>query len=355
MSYKATKQQVYNRRIAPDDFLDQLVAWGQQAPDEIFAPNSASDIYSSVYNTLGPWQGDQHRRAVMLEVLRVLAGFESSWHWNAGKDPGNHSDDPMTFETGAWQVSANSMNWGQELKNLVQAHLHTFNVQAFQDGMKSDHPLAIEYIARLLRRTTQANGPVERHEIDPWLRTNAVEEFRSLLQPDRAGTGADGQPVEAFAGATVPSTNATDKSRIPSLLELADNATTLDSAQQRAAQKLRAYDGEVYPQDGCAITLSTLLQDAEIGVPDIYQAITLGRHLRDKRKWQVIPVGQQQVGDVGSTCGDVPKHGNDHIYLVLQKLNADEMLIADNQKPVPHFRFASGQGRTPTMFFLRAT
>src|SRR5260370_31353923 len=78
MNFIATKQHVLNRGIAPDDFLEELVTWGKRSPDEIFAPNQFSDIYSSVINTLGPWEGIPHRRAVMLEVLRVLAGFESS-------------------------------------------------------------------------------------------------------------------------------------------------------------------------------------------------------------------------------------------------------------------------------------
>ena len=47
--------------------------------------------------------------------------------------------------------------------------------------MKSDHPLAMEYIARLLRHTIDANGPVKRHEIDQWLRRDAVAEFETLL------------------------------------------------------------------------------------------------------------------------------------------------------------------------------
>jgi hypothetical protein len=68
----------------------------------------------------------------------------------------------------------------------------------------------------------------------------------------------------------------------------------------------------------------------------------------------VISIGDQQPGDVGSTCGDTPNHGYDHIYLVLKDVNSDEMVIADNQAPQPHFRFASGQGNTPTTFFLRA-
>jgi len=46
----------------------------------------------------------------------------------------------------------------------------------FQQAMKQDHKLAMEYIARLLRRTVNHNGPVKRHEIDQWLRRDAVAE-----------------------------------------------------------------------------------------------------------------------------------------------------------------------------------
>jgi hypothetical protein len=40
-----------------------------------------------------------------------------------------------------------------------------------------------EYIAHLLRRTVRHNGPVKRHEIDAWLRRDAVDEFLELLYP----------------------------------------------------------------------------------------------------------------------------------------------------------------------------
>ena len=182
MTYTATKQHVSNRGVPPDFFLDELVAWGKRSPDEIFAPNPFSDIYSSVFNTLGPWEGIPHRRAVMLEVLRVLAGFESSWNFNEGPDTTNPTSiTPDTMEAGAWQVSANAMNFGQELKDLVLAKVGTLDGNAFQRAMKQDHPLATEFIARLLRRTTHHNGPVLRHEIDSWLRRNAVAEFQALM------------------------------------------------------------------------------------------------------------------------------------------------------------------------------
>jgi hypothetical protein len=182
MKFIATKQHVSNRGVAPDDFLEQIIIWGRSSPDEIFIPNSESDIYSSIKNTLGPWVNINHRRAVMLEVMRVLAGFESSWNWNAGRDIKNPTSvTPETTEAGAWQVSANSMNFGIELKNLVLREVGTLNGSDFQKSMKSNHPFAMEYISRLLRRTTHHHGPVSRHEIDPWLRRDAVQEFESFL------------------------------------------------------------------------------------------------------------------------------------------------------------------------------
>lgn len=146
-----------------------------------------------------------------------------------------------------------------------------------------------------------------------------------------------------------------DASNIPALIALASNSTNLQNAQHAAARKILAFDGEVYPSDGCAITQSCLLQAAGIAVTDTYLALAFGTMLQ-QRGWKVIPVGQQQAGDIGSTCKAQPDHGNDHVYLVLKPINTDEMVIADNQASAPHFRYASGKGgKTPTTHFLRAT
>jgi hypothetical protein len=182
MAFHATKQKVSNQGVPPDDFLEQLVDWGEKAPDEIFVQNNNVDIYSNVVSILGPWEDLLHRRAAMLEVMRVLAGFESSWDWNADVDTTNPaSNTPETMEAGAFQVSADSMNFGQELKDLVRAKVGSLDATAFRKAMKEDHPLAMEYIARLLRRTVNHNGPVKHHEIDEWLRKDAVAEFRALV------------------------------------------------------------------------------------------------------------------------------------------------------------------------------
>ena len=182
MNYHAAKQHVLNRGVAPDSFLDELVEWGRNASDELFAPNSVSDVYSSVFNSLGPWQGMGHRRAVMVEVMRVLAGFESSWDWTEGVDKSSkQKKNANNTEAGAWQVSADSMAFGEDLRQLVSNKVGTLDGLAFQTAMIKDHLLAMEYIARLLRHTTAANGPVSRHEIDPWLRKDAVAEFQRLI------------------------------------------------------------------------------------------------------------------------------------------------------------------------------
>lgn len=146
----------------------------------------------------------------------------------------------------------------------------------------------------------------------------------------------------------------TDRDHIAALLKLAGDASTLQTAEHAAAAKLLHMDGEHYPSDGCAITQSCLLQAAGIEIPDTYLAIAFGEML-EKRGWARIPVGEQQAGDIGSTCKAKPDHGNDHVYLVLRPINADEMVVADNQAHVPHMRYASGKGgKTPTTHFLRA-
>jgi len=77
-TFVACKQRVHNRGTPPEAFLNQLIDWGAGAPDEIFVCNEITDIYSFVKPELGAWANDRERRAAMLEVLRVLSGFESS-------------------------------------------------------------------------------------------------------------------------------------------------------------------------------------------------------------------------------------------------------------------------------------
>ncbi len=183
MTFKATKAHVLNRGVPPDSFLEQIVEWAKSAPEDIFLPNANADVYSAIRPVLGPWSSIEHRRAAMLEVMRVHGGFESSWNWNEGVDTTNQTSMSHLSgqETGLWQVSFDSTSLGNfAMRPFAEAH--GIDIPAkFITEMKADHPLAIEYYARLLRVNVKWAGPILRHEIDRWLSRDAVAEFQSLL------------------------------------------------------------------------------------------------------------------------------------------------------------------------------
>src|SRR4051812_39461556 len=101
--FNATLAPVGNRGSAPRSFLTELVAWARTAPGEIFAPNRVPmDAYAAIKSSLATeaghdpsgtpiyhWDSLSHRRAAMLELMRVHAGRESEWHWNEAVDKTN--------------------------------------------------------------------------------------------------------------------------------------------------------------------------------------------------------------------------------------------------------------------------
>lgn len=181
--FDACGQIVFNRGKPPSAFLNELIDWANDAPLEIFEKNEQFDIYASVVGELGPWQGLNHRKAVMLEVLRVLGGFESSWNWNEGGDISNPaSNTPCTEEAGIFQCSGDSMGISQTLKQLLLDTATDGSCETFRATTKSNHRFAIEYCARLLRFTTKHHGPIKGRHIHPWLRRDAVAEFQSFLE-----------------------------------------------------------------------------------------------------------------------------------------------------------------------------
>ena len=181
-TFSACKAKVFNRGIPPDSFLNELIDWCLEAPDEIFIRNEDFDIYSKVIAELGPWENLTHRKAAMLEVLRVLGGFESSWDWTEGKDITNpNSNTACTEEAGIFQCSGDSMNFDASLKSLLRSVSGATDCDTFRSVSKSNRQFAIEYCARLLRFTTNHHGPVKREEINSWLKRDAVSEFRQFL------------------------------------------------------------------------------------------------------------------------------------------------------------------------------
>jgi hypothetical protein len=180
--FVACKSAVYNRGVPPESFLNEIIDWARQAPDEIFMPNQVHDIYSNIVEDLGPWKSLLHRKAAMLEVLRVLGGFESSWNWTADIDRSNpNSNTPCTGEAGIFQCSGDSMSLDPSLKNLLLSATGHSDCNTFRTETKSNHKFAIEYCARLIRFTVNHHGPIKHKKINPWLRKDAVAEFETFL------------------------------------------------------------------------------------------------------------------------------------------------------------------------------
>jgi hypothetical protein len=201
MKYSATKSRVYNRGVAPDSFLDELIAWGRKAPDEIFAPNAVPvDIYTVIKSHLADevtkdgtdhpiygWENLLQRRAAMLEAMRVHAGMEASWKWNTGVDTTNRTSMRLIEgqETGIFQVSFDGTYLGNgAMKPFAIAH-NIGTPQKFIVAMKKDHELAMEYYARLMRVSIRWAGPLLRQGSDsvyPWLSRAALAEFEGFLK-----------------------------------------------------------------------------------------------------------------------------------------------------------------------------
>lgn len=166
-------------------------------------------------------------------------------------------------------------------------------------------------------------------------------------------------PLQTSAPAPVTAAGQTsgDGAFIAKLIQTGSSPDGLAEAQKMAAKALADAGQPAFPHNACAATLSALLQLAGINVPMTLGAGKLANRLggaSGSRGWSRVEVGAQRAGDVGVTYDEGGNPGADHIYLVLQAIDADQMLIADNQDPAPHTRFASGHGKTPTEYFLRA-
>lgn len=183
MNFHATLHPVPNRGMPTVPFLTELVNFFKTAPDEICSPNPHHDIYSVVAPVLGPFTSQQHRVAVMCEVLRVLAGFESSWNWTEGVDTTNQSSlhNINGQETGIFQVSFDSVGFDPSLAECVRNYTGTLDVHLFISQMKTNHGFAIEFCAKLLRVNTCWSGPTNRGWTAANVRRDAVAEFQTLL------------------------------------------------------------------------------------------------------------------------------------------------------------------------------
>lgn len=192
-----------NRGRAPVSFLEELVAWGKDAPAEIFAANRVPiDAYTVIKSRLGTpqgndpsgtpiyvWENNRHRRAALLELMRVHAGRESSWKWGEADDKSARPNRPAKqLETGIFQVSFDSEGLDSvEGKDIMGAFAKANGLdtpEKFLPAMKDNHPLALEYYARLVRVSIAWAGPLIRHGEDsvyPYLNRDSMRELLSFL------------------------------------------------------------------------------------------------------------------------------------------------------------------------------
>jgi hypothetical protein len=157
---------------------------------------------------------------------------------------------------------------------------------------------------------------------------------------------SDIRKVEVADVLTASASN--DKQCVPRLIQLGDDVESLHKVQDIAARSMKAAGYGYTLHNACAATLSAFINEAGITVVTTLGAGRLAKRLSDERDWERVSVGNQQAGDVCVALNDV------HIFLVVAAKGTDEMIIADNQAPTPHTRFASGKGKTPAAYFLRA-
>jgi hypothetical protein len=141
-----------------------------------------------------------------------------------------------------------------------------------------------------------------------------------------------------------------DRDHVSALVQLGSTQQGVAKAQTLAEAAMNASGYGYTLHNACAATLSEFMNLAGIDVPITLGVTVLASRIKN-RGWGQVTVGDQQAGDVAVAKGDL------HIFLVVQTIDKDVMVIADNQAPGPHRRKASGDpalNHTRVAYFLRA-
>lgn len=159
-------------------FVDELFQIFLKMPDSAFEANSVTDIYSVIEPKLGPWRGITHRRSAAFESMISLAGRESSWNWNEGRDKSASNTSAETEESGAWQTSCNARVFDARAKAL----LNGISCSQYIPKAKSDHEFATLFTWYVIRGTIRHHGPVLRGEILPPMQKARVDALEAIFK-----------------------------------------------------------------------------------------------------------------------------------------------------------------------------
>ena len=182
---KSCFRKVHNRGVPPERVVRDIISFVKSAPDAVFAVNDKYDVYSLVRPVLGPYESLKHRRAVMADVLIVLAGWESTWNYKQDRDMSANNTSACTEEAGIYQTSGDSSYFGADLKLLQNQKCSGWAGKTMCNKFivctKNDIGFAHEYTARLLRHTTKHHGPLLRGDVSKGLSKACVKEIEGVL------------------------------------------------------------------------------------------------------------------------------------------------------------------------------
>ncbi len=176
-----------NQGKIPTAVLHNIIDFVRSSPDQVFEKNNEKDLYWLMSQKLGPITTLKQRRAVMADTQIVLGALESSWNYNAGRDPATPASKPCTeYEAGMFQVSSNSMAFGSgKLTTLFKAACGQYNslgtCQAFQKCTKEEPAFAHSYTGLLLRYTVNHHGPLLRGTVGSYLSKSCQNEIEGIL------------------------------------------------------------------------------------------------------------------------------------------------------------------------------
>lgn len=187
------------------------------------------------------------------------------------------------------------------------------------------------------------------------VRDAASKFVQSIFSTDLTNNSADRLSILTDLHDFIPP-ESKDSGHITDLIEIGRDPTKCAKVREKSFHAMIKIYGRPTAHNACACTLSMFLREAGIDVDVEYNAGRLARTLEKDRSWRRIKLGRQQAGDVAVTLDKTKPVGADHIFLVVDAIDADKMMIADNQGTVcPHERYASGKGKTPVDYFLRAS